>query len=119
VQIGPATVAVPALREAVAARALLCGVRPEHVHLADDSALRAEVLGTEYLGTFQVVTLATAQGATLRAKVAVDAAVARGDQVGLRLDAAAVSLFDQASGRALRSARDDAPRARRNGGRSG
>ncbi len=119
VQIGPATVAVPALREAVAARALLCGVRPEHVHLADDSALRAEVLGTEYLGTFQVVTLVTAQGATLRAKVAVNAAVARGDQVGLRLDAAAVSLFDQASGRALRSARDDAPRARRNGGRNG
>jgi multiple sugar transport system ATP-binding protein len=108
VQIGAARVGVPMLREDVSQRALLCGVRPEHVHLADESPLRAEVLATEYLGTRQVVTLATASGATVRAKVDVNSRAARGDQVGLRFDAAAVSLFDQASGRALRTARDEA-----------
>jgi multiple sugar transport system ATP-binding protein len=109
IRVGAADLAVPALREAVPESALLCGVRPEHVHLADDAPLRAEVLGTEYLGTCQVVTLRTDGGATVRAKVDVDAPAARGDQVGLRFDAAAVSLFDEASGRALRTARDDTP----------
>jgi multiple sugar transport system ATP-binding protein len=107
VQIGPASVGVPALREDVSQRPLLCGVRPEHVRLTDDSPLRAEVLGTEYLGTSRIVTLATAQGATLRAKVGVRSTAQRGDSVGLQFDAAAVSLFDRASGRALKTARDD------------
>jgi multiple sugar transport system ATP-binding protein len=111
VQIGAATVAVPALRQAVPQSALLCGVRPEHVQFADDSALRAEVLGTEYLGIGQIVTVATASGATLRAKVDADLPVARGDHVGLRFDASAVCLFDKASGRALQTARDDHPLA--------
>ncbi len=106
-RIGEAHIDVPALREAVSARALLCGVRPEHVRLDDASALRAEVLGTEYLGTSRVVTLGTAGGTTLRAKVAVSHPAQRGDHVGLAFDAAAVSLFDGASGRALRTARDD------------
>ncbi len=111
VQIGPARVAVPALRQDVPQSALLCGVRPEHVHFADDSALRAEVLGTEYLGMSQIVTVATASGTTLRAKVGGDLPVVRGDRVGLRFDASAVSLFDQASGRVLQTARDDHPLA--------
>jgi len=107
VQIGPAQIEVPALREDVSTRALLCGVRPEHVRFAEASTLRAEVLGSEYLGTSRVVTLRTGQGATLRAKVEVTTGVQRGDHVGLAFDASAVSLFDQASGRALRTARDD------------
>jgi multiple sugar transport system ATP-binding protein len=111
VRIGPATIAVPALRETVSARGLLCGVRPEHVRLADDSPLRAEVLGSEYLGTSRVLTLQSAQGATLRAKVEVATGARRGDHVGLAFDAAAVSLFDAASGRALRTARDDVAHA--------
>ena len=109
VQIGSARVAVPALRQDVPQSALLCGVRPEHVRFVDDSALRAEVLGTEYLGISQIVTVTTVSGATLRAKVDADSPVARGDHVGLRFDATAVSLFDQASGRALETARDDVP----------
>jgi len=63
--------------------------------------------------------LHTAQGATLRAKVPVSSAATRGDQVGLAFDAAAVSLFDQGSGRALRTARDDHPLVQRNGARHG
>jgi len=105
-----ASIGLPALREDVAMDTLLCGVRPEHLRFADDSPLRAEVLGTEYLGASQIVTLATAGGGTLRAKVHVDAPAARGDHVGLRFDAANVSLFDQASGRALRTARDEGVR---------
>ena len=107
VQIGAARIEVPALREDVSSRALLCGVRPEHLRLDDSSALRAEVLGTEYLGTSQIVTCTTAQGATLRAKLGVDVPAQRGDQVGLAFDAAQVCLFDKASGRALRTARYD------------
>ena len=77
------------------------------------------MLGTEYLGTSRIVTLTTAQGATLRAKVDVTSAAKRGDHVGLAFDASAVSLFDKTSGRALRTARDDQPLARRHGARHG
>jgi multiple sugar transport system ATP-binding protein len=105
-----ASLGLPALREDVPPDRVLCGVRPEHLRFADDSPLRAEVLGTEYLGASQIVTLATASGGTLRAKVQIDAAPARGDHVGLRFDAANVSLFDPTSGRALRTARDGGAR---------
>lgn len=114
--IGAAPVGLPALCEAVPARPLLYGVRPEHVSLTADSAFRAEVLGTEYLGTCQIVTLTTAPGSTLRAKIDVKTPVRRGDHVGLAFDAAQITLFDQASGRSIRTLRDDvpvgAPRAR-------
>jgi multiple sugar transport system ATP-binding protein len=113
VRIGEAVLPVPALREDAGGDKLLFGVRPEHVRLAPASALRAEVLGTEYLGTSQVVTCTTAQGTTLRAKVDVDLPVQRGDQIGLAFDALQVSLFDQTSGRALRTARHDAVSTRR------
>ncbi len=107
IDLAGARIAVPALHEDVSTRRLLCGVRPEHVQLADDAPLRAEVLGAEYLGNCQIVTLTTAGGSTLRAKVGAEARVASGDHVGLRFDAAAVSLFDHASGRVLRTARNN------------
>jgi multiple sugar transport system ATP-binding protein len=105
VQLGNSAVNVPRMHEAVAESDLLLGVRPEHVAFADSSPLRAEVLGSEYLGTAQIVTCTTAGGATVRAKLAPDHPVRRGEQVGLALTSEAVSLFDKASGRALRSAR--------------
>jgi multiple sugar transport system ATP-binding protein len=109
---------VPELREDAAASSLLYGVRPEHVRFAGDSALRAEVLGTEYLGTSQIVTCKTVQGTTLRARVGTAVAAQRGDQVGLVFDAAQVSLFDAASGRALRTSRHDGGTAARTSRRS-
>ena len=115
VKLGVAQLCIPALREDVSPRPLLYGVRPEHVSFSEASPLRAEVLGTEYLGTSQIVTLATVQGTTLRAKVPVRTAARRGDHVGLAFDASAVSLFDQASGRALRTARYDQPHGVRHG----
>jgi multiple sugar transport system ATP-binding protein len=84
-------------------------VRPEHVSFSEAAALRAEVLGTEYLGNSQIVTLVTAQGTSVRAKVPVRTAARRGDHVGLMFDASRVSLFDAASGRALRTERNRAP----------
>jgi len=45
----------------------------------------------------------------LRARVAAELPVQRGDQIGLAFDATQVSLFDAASGRALRTARHDEP----------
>jgi multiple sugar transport system ATP-binding protein len=110
--LGDAVLGIPALREDVTPRKLLYGVRPEHVTFDDASALRADVLGSEYLGTSQIVTCATAQGATLRAKVPVAVRATRGDRVGLRFDARAASVFDAASGRALKTARDDLGAAR-------
>ena len=106
--LGDVPLAIPALREDVAPRQLLYGVRPEHVSFDDASPLRADVLGTEYLGTSQIVTCATAQGMTMRAKVPVQQRAERGDRVGLRFDVRAVSLFDAATGRALKTARHDA-----------
>ena len=108
-RIGDAALAIPALHEDTPGESLLFGVRPEHVHFEPDSLLRAEVLGTEYLGTSRIVTCRTAQGVTLRAKVGVHIPAQRGDSVGLAFDTEQVSLFDAASGRALRTARHAQP----------
>jgi multiple sugar transport system ATP-binding protein len=108
VRLGGALLGVPELREDAPAHGLLYGVRPEHVRFDAESALRAEVLGTEYLGTSQVVTCQTVQGTVLRARVGTEVPAQRGDQVGLGFDAAKVSLFDAQSGRALRTARHEA-----------
>jgi len=108
VRLGEALVAAPELREDAPAQKLLYGVRPEHVRFSADSAVRAEVLGTEYLGTSQIVTCQTNQGTLLRARVGTDVPAQRGDQVGLAFDATQVSLFDAACGRALRTERHEA-----------
>jgi multiple sugar transport system ATP-binding protein len=105
VPLGGSPQAVPRMHEAVAEAELLLGVRPEHVAFADAAPLRAEVLGSEYLGTAQIVTCSTTLGVTVRAKLPPEQRVQRGEQVGLALKSDAVSLFDKTSGRALRSAR--------------
>lgn len=109
VTVGEVRLSLPALREAVIMRPLLYGVRPEHVRLDAQSSFRAEVLGSEYLGTCQVVTLKTVGETTLRAKIDVNTSVQRGDHVGLSFDASQITLFDQTSGRAIHTMRDDAP----------
>jgi hypothetical protein len=43
----------------------------------------------------------------VRAKVDVQVHALRGDQVGLAIDSSEMTLFDQDSGRAIRTARDD------------
>ena len=107
--IGGAKVGLPALKEAVVSRPLLYGVRPEHVRIDASSEVRAEVLGTEYLGTCQVVTVTLASGNRVRAKVPVRQVVSRGDHVGLAFDESQVTLFDEESGIAIATHRDSLP----------
>jgi multiple sugar transport system ATP-binding protein len=103
IRLGDAVVAVPQIREALDDRELLLGVRPEDVRLRDGGAVAGEVFGAEYLGTTQIVTLATPHG-TVRARLAADVAVHRGEHVGLDFRPEKLSLFDKSTGRAVRTA---------------
>ena len=78
------------------------GVRPEHVKLADEGAYRGEILAAEYLGTTQILTLDTPAG-ELKARIGSEQAARVGEQVGLNFNASTLTLFDNQSGRALRS----------------
>ena len=111
-EMSGARIPMPALREAAPGPALALGVRPEHVHLRDDGPMRAEVLAAEYLGASQIVTLQTGFG-QIKARAGVANRARAGEMVGLAFDARTLSLFDRASGRALRSALHDAPAEQR------
>jgi len=102
VALGDATVNVPALREGASGK-LALGVRPEHIRLSDDGLYRGTVLAAEYLGTTQIVTLDSPNG-ELKARIGADLNVKVGENVGLSFLDETVTLFDQTSGRALRSA---------------
>jgi multiple sugar transport system ATP-binding protein len=79
------------------------GVRPENVSFADTSLLRGRVIGAEYLGTTQIVTVITG-GGQIKARLPSGKAVQVGEQVGLALRPDRLSLFDAMSGQALPSA---------------
>ncbi len=93
--------AIPRLREGLSDQGVF-GIRPEHITLDDNAAYRGEIIATEYLGTTQIVTLATPNG-QLKARVASDQTARVGENVGLRFNGATVTLFDKSSGRALMS----------------
>jgi multiple sugar transport system ATP-binding protein len=97
------SVKIPSAREAIIESDLVLGVRPEHVRLDDSSAIRGEVFGVEYLGTTQVITITTKHG-MVRARVDANRKAIIGDHVGLSFQSEKLSVFDKASGRALRSA---------------
>ncbi len=101
--IDGSAVPVPELRQDVAHGEIAIGVRPEHVVLHDAAPVRGQVFGTEYLGTTQVVTVATDHG-TVKARLPSELPVRPGEQVGLSFRAERISIFDVASGRALRTA---------------
>jgi len=103
VRVGQAEVGIPAPREAMAGRDLVLGVRPEHVRLNDGARLRGEVLGTEYLGTTQIVTVTTTNG-VVKARLPSTLKASIGDSVGLEFRPDRISLFDAGSGRAIRTA---------------
>lgn len=93
--------AVPTMREPFEGE-MVFGVRPEHVSLSDNGPYRGRITTTEYLGTTQIVTLATMHG-TVKARTASDQAARVGETVGLEFNGKAVTMFDSQSGRALRS----------------
>jgi multiple sugar transport system ATP-binding protein len=109
IRVGNSHLALSAVRDEVSERSLLYGVRPEHVRISDSANFRAEIVGVEYLGNCQIVTLTTEVGSTLRAKVSTATKAHRGDHVGLDFDGREITLFDQASGFAIPTARDDIP----------
>ena len=101
VDLNHQSLAIPAMQEAFEGD-LVYGVRPEHIRLDDAAGYRGEVLATEYLGTTQIVTLETAAG-EVKARIAAGQPARMGETVGLSFNGATATLFDNQSGRALRS----------------
>ncbi len=95
-------IALPEVHQDLAVSELALGVRPEHIRFNDSSALRGSVYGAEYLGTNQIVAVETGKG-LLKARVAADRTFRIGETVGLELNSEKLSLFDCASGRAVKS----------------
>jgi multiple sugar transport system ATP-binding protein len=93
--------AVPALLEGARGR-LAFGVRPEHVRFSDSSAYKGEVLATEYLGTTQIVTIATPNG-TIKSRMNAALPIQVGETPGLDFDSRTISVFNVETGRALLS----------------
>jgi multiple sugar transport system ATP-binding protein len=95
------SIGVPEARESRSGR-LTLGVRPEHIRFSDASAYRATIVATEYLGTTQIVTLATPNG-EVKARISSAEMVRPGETVGLEFDARTVTIFEATEGRALLS----------------
>uniref|UniRef100_UPI00286C62FD TOBE domain-containing protein n=1 Tax=Tabrizicola sp. TaxID=2005166 RepID=UPI00286C62FD len=102
VRLGEIDMALPQVQEAISGK-LVLGVRPEHVALTDASPYRGRVEATEYLGTTQIVTLSTPHG-QIKARTSASQITKVGDTVGLTLNARTLALFDDTTGRALRTA---------------
>jgi multiple sugar transport system ATP-binding protein len=98
-----ARVDVPVVLEDLGEIDVAVGVRPEHVRLADEGALRGRVVSAEYLGTTQVVTVTTEHG-PVKARLAADVRAPTGMNVALTFVTDRLSVFDVASGRAIKTA---------------
>jgi multiple sugar transport system ATP-binding protein len=107
VRIGGVEIPVPEVREGASGAELVLGVRPENIQLSGDAPFRAEIVDAEYLGTTQIITLATVAGGRLKARIAADLHLRPGEHTGLTFRPGKLSLFDKASGRVLRSALHD------------
>jgi multiple sugar transport system ATP-binding protein len=103
VTLGDMPVATPELQDEASPRPLALGVRPEHVILSDAAPYRGKILATEYLGTTQIVTLATPNG-TLKARAPAAHSAHVGDTVGLDFRSQTLALFDAETGRAFATA---------------
>jgi len=101
IDVAGVRIAIPRHHQAHAG-ALALGVRPEHVSFDPTSDLRGRILASEWLGTTQIVTVATPLG-ELKARLDAGLAVQAGETVGLRFDPRSLALFDAISGRALHS----------------
>jgi multiple sugar transport system ATP-binding protein len=103
VEIDGVPVEMPEIFEDRAEGKFALGVRPENVSFADASRLRGRVIGAEYLGTTQIVTVTTGSG-QIKARLPSGKPVHLGETVGLALRPDRLSLFDAVSGQALPSA---------------
>jgi multiple sugar transport system ATP-binding protein len=105
VQIGQQQLDVPQQMEDKNGE-LILGIRPEHISLTDSGSIRGQVNAIEYLGTTQIVVLETNYG-ELKARVDSAQPVAVGEQVSVSFNASTITLFDKASGHAIRSSLND------------
>jgi len=103
IRIDGVAVEMPEVFEDRAEGRFMLGVRPENVSFADASMLRGRVIGAEYLGTTQIVTVDTANG-RVKARLPSTDVVRVGESVGLALRPDRLSVFDEMSGQALHSA---------------
>ncbi len=106
IEVSGTRVAIPQTREDATSGELVIGARPEHIRFDDKSKFRGEVFGAEYLGTTQIVTVTTSQG-RIKARLPARENVRAGETIGLSFMGERLSLFDKASGRAIRSALHD------------
>jgi len=105
VQLAGVSVPVPRLLQGLEHDSAVLGVRPEHLRLADEGALRGRVFGVEYMGARQLVTLDTPVG-RVRARAPNTAQLRIGETAGLTLERDGIVLFDAISDRALACERD-------------
>ncbi|PZQ99865.1 MAG: ABC transporter ATP-binding protein [Cereibacter sphaeroides] len=103
VTLGQTRIDTPELQEEAGGRKLALGVRPEHITLTDSGEYRGRVEAVEYLGTTQIITLSSANG-TLKARTPAGQPARLGETVGLSFTASTLSLFDEGTGRAFRTA---------------
>jgi multiple sugar transport system ATP-binding protein len=103
IKVDGVSIEVPEVFEDRAEGKFALGVRPENVSFVDSSPLRGRVIGAEYLGTTQIVTVDTARG-QVKARLPSGQLVHVGERVGLALRPDRLSLFDAISGQALSSA---------------
>ena len=103
VPVGGQEIMLPEIREDFAHGPLALGVRPEHIRFSDDSPLRGKVYESAYLGTSQIVAIEF-NGAVIKARVPSNRTFLPDEVIGLVFDAPKLSLFDAASGRAIRTA---------------
>ena len=102
VQMHHQRIGIPALREPFDGD-MVYGVAPRaHKAERDEAGYRGQVLASEYLGTTQIVTLDTHNG-KVQARIASDQTARVGETVGLEFNGATVTLFDNQTGRAIRS----------------
>lgn len=92
---------IPVSRQGLSGK-LTMGVRPEHIRFSDASAYRGRVLATEYLGTTQIVTMATPNG-EIKARTPARQSATAGEIIGLEFDRQTLTVFDGVKGQALLS----------------
>jgi len=101
IELSGMTQKIPEMRGGAKGR-LNLGIRPEHIHFLDSSKYKGNVINTEYLGTTQIVSLATPDG-EIKARIPANVAVKTGENIGLEFDARTITVFEGERGLALPS----------------
>ncbi|MDQ0322779.1 multiple sugar transport system ATP-binding protein [Pararhizobium capsulatum DSM 1112] len=104
IELAGKTVEVPVSREGATGK-LTLGVRPENIVFSDTSTFRGRVIATEYLGTTQIVTLATPNG-DVKARTGSEHVINPGETIGLEFDRRTLTVFEE-RGQALLSAANE------------